>query len=272
MIPLHPGLRVALAQIPLEDGDLARNMHITEKAAWDASLHNPDFLCFPEAIDFGWLHQGARHDALPIPGKYTDFLATLAARHRTWVCAGCLEKDGESVYNSAVVLDRAGRIVHKHRKIRTLPDVTGHIYDASAPGGAMTFTTEFGRIGLTICADNFDIAIPQQAAQDGAWLLITPHGFVAPEHQMKKNARAFRQHICRIAAETGMWVVGTNVVLARVRGGAWKDQMHCGCSTVAKPDGSIAIVGKFSQPDLIVYDIPPAAMAQEKANRVRGDS
>jgi hypothetical protein len=41
---------------------------------------------------------------------------------------------------------------------------------------------------------------------------------------------------------------------------------------VAKPDGSIAIVGKFSQPDLIVYDIPPAAMAQEKANRVRGDS
>ncbi len=34
-----------------------------------------------------------------------------------------LEKDREKVYNSAVILDRAGRIVLKHRKIDTLPFV-----------------------------------------------------------------------------------------------------------------------------------------------------
>jgi N-carbamoylputrescine amidase len=256
--PLHPGLRVALAQIPLEDGDLARNMQIAEKAACDASVHKPDFLCFPEAIDFGWLHQAARNDALPIPGKYTEFLAKLAVRHKTWICAGCLERDGERVYNSAVVLDRGGRIVHKHRKIRTLPKLTSHLYDAAEMPEQMTFPTEFGRIGLTICADNFDISIPQRAAQAGAWLLITPHGFAAPVADMEKNARAFRSHIRRIAAQTGMWVVGTNVVQARVKGGAWEGQMHCGRSMVARPDGTTAAVGKFNEPDLIVYDIPSA--------------
>jgi len=253
---VHPGLRVALAQIPLEDGDLARNMQIAGDAASDAALHKPDFLCLPEAADFGWLHQGARRDALPIPGTYTEFLARLAVRHRFWVCAGCLEKDGDRVYNSAVILDRTGRIVLKHRKIRTLPDLTKHLYDAGVLGGAMTVDGEFGRIGLTICADNFDIAIPQRTAQEGAWLLITPHGFAAPVDEMKKNARAFQEHIRRIAAKTGMWVAGTNVVLARVKGGAWKDQMHCGCSTLARPDGTAAVAGKFKQADLIVYDIP----------------
>jgi predicted amidohydrolase len=256
---------VALAQIDLEDGDLARNMQIAEKAARDAAAHKPDFLCFPEAIDFGWLHQRAREDALPIPGKYTDFLASLAVRHRMWLSAGCLEKDGDRVYNSAVIIDRAGRIVHKHRKIRTLPRLTKHLYDASTRDQTMAFRSEFGTIGMTICADNFDITIPQRPAAAGAWLLITPHGFAAPVEEMEKNAREFQDHIRGIAAKTGMWVVGTNVALARVKGGAWKDQMHCGCSTVARPDGTAAMVGKFKEPDLVVYDIPAAAGAAGQA-------
>ena len=78
-------------------------------------------------------HQQARRDALPIPGKYTDFLAALARRHRIWISAGCLEKDGDRVYNSAVIIDRAGRIVLKHRKIDTLPWLTKDLYDRGSP-------------------------------------------------------------------------------------------------------------------------------------------
>jgi predicted amidohydrolase len=256
--PGHPGVRLALAQLALEDGDLARNMGLAEEAAREAAIHKPDVLCLPEAADFGWLHQEARRDALTVPGKYTEFLAGLAVRRGVWVCAGCLERDGERVYNSAVIIDRTGRIVLKHRKIRTLPDLTKHLYDAGTPDGTMTVDTEFGRIGWTICADNFDIAIPQRAASAGAWLLLTPHGFAAPVEEMENNARSFQEHIRGIAAKTGMWVAGTNVALARVKGGAWKNQMHCGCSTVARPDGTGALVGKFKQADLLVYDVPEA--------------
>lgn len=254
----HPGLRIALAQLDLEDGDLARNMELAEHAIRAAVPQRPDFLCLPEASDFGWLHQQARRDALPIPGPYTDFLASLARSHRIWISAGCLEKDGDRVYNSAVILDRGGHLMHKHRKIETLPELTSHIYDRGRRDTPTTLDTEFGRLGLTICADNFDIDIPQETARAGAWLLLAPHGFAAPIEGMEKNAREYSDHIQHVATRTGLWVAAANVALGRVKGGAWKDQMHCGCSRVVRPDGTVAAVGKFREPDLVVCDIPPA--------------
>ena len=87
----HGGLRVALAQIPVEDGNFEHNMRLAEEAARQAASQKADLLNLPEAADWGWLYQEARRDALPIPGKYTDFLAGLAKRYRMWMSAGCLE-------------------------------------------------------------------------------------------------------------------------------------------------------------------------------------
>jgi predicted amidohydrolase len=112
--------------------------------------------------------------------------------------------------------------------------------------------------GLTICADNFDITIPQEAARAGAWLLIAPHGFAAEVDRMETNAQEFADHIRRVATETGMWVAAANVASGLVKGGAWKGQMHCGCSRVVRPDGTVAAVGKFRESDLVLCDIPPA--------------
>jgi len=59
-----------------------------------------------------------------------------------------------------------------------------------------------------------------------------------------------------------------------VRSGAWKGWLHSGSSTVARPDGTAAIVGKFSQPDLVILDIAEtprlhngAGAATKTANR-----
>jgi N-carbamoylputrescine amidase len=180
----------------------------------------------------------------------------LAAKHRVWICGGCLERDGERVYNSAVLIDRGGNIVLKHRKIKTLPKLTRRLYDAGPLDSVKTVDSEFGRVGLTICADNFDMKIPRRAAELGAWLLIAPHGFAAPVKEMKKNAEEFQRHIRKVARGTGMWIAATNAVLGRVKGGAWKGWMHCGCSTVTRPDGTAAAAGLFKQADLIVCDIP----------------
>ena len=86
----HAGLRVALAQLPIEDGKLEQNMRLAEAAAWQAAEQKADFLNLPDAADWGWLYQQARRDAQPLPGKYTDCLAALAKRHKMWVSAGCL--------------------------------------------------------------------------------------------------------------------------------------------------------------------------------------
>ena len=253
----HAGLRVALAQLPIEDGNLEQNMRLAEEAAGEAAQQKVDFLNLPEAADWGWLYQQARRDALPVPGKYTDFLAALARRHRMWISAGCLEKDGDRVYNSAVIIDRAGRIVLKHRKIDTLPWLTKDLYDRGNPEDIRTVDTELGRLGLTICADNFNLKNPQRVADQGAWLLLAPHGFADEESKLELNSKSYQDHIRRVAATTRLWVVGTDAVLGTVQGGAWKGRLHSGCSVVARPDGTAAIVAKFRQPDLIVFDIPP---------------
>jgi predicted amidohydrolase len=253
----HNGIRVALAQLPLEDGELEINMELAEFAANEAARQHVHLLNLPEAADWGWLDQHARQHALPIPGKYTIFLARLARRHRLWISAGCLEKDSDKTYNSAVIIDRTGEIVLKHRKIDTLPWLTKHLYDAGEASDIRTIDTEFGRIGLTICADNFNLAHPQKVAQQGAWLLVTPHGFAAENNRLEQNSQEYQTHIRNVARQTGLWVVGTDAVLGTVRGGAWKGWLHSGCSMVARPDGTTAIVGKFKQPDLVIFDIPP---------------
>jgi predicted amidohydrolase len=252
----HAGLRVALAQIPVEDGNLEQNIRLAEAAASQAASQKADLLSLPEAADWGWLYQQARRDALPIPGRYTDFLAGVAKRHQMWISAGCLERDGEKVYNSAVILDRAGRIVLKHRKIDTLDWLTKHLYDRGRSEDIKVIDTEFGRIGLTICADNFNLKNPQRVADLGAWLLIAPHGFAAEPDKLEPNSKDYQRHIANVAAKTGLWVIGTDAVLGTVQGGQWKGRLHSGCSMIARPDGTAAIVAKFREPDLVVFDIP----------------
>ena len=252
----HGGLRVALAQIPVEDGNLENNMRLAEEAARRAAGEKADLLNLPEAADWGWLCQQARRDALTIPGKYTDFLAGLAKEHQIWISAGCLERDREKVYNSAVILDRAGRIVLKHRKINTLPELTKHLYDEGRAEDIKTIDTEFGRIGLTICADNFNVKNPQRVADLGAWLLIAPHGFAAEPDKLEQNSKDYQKHISKVAAKTGLWVIGTDAVLGTVQGGEWKGRLHSGCSMIARPDGTAAVVAKFREPDLVVFEIP----------------
>lgn len=249
-------MRAAMVQMRIEDNDLEGNMRRAEEGIRKAAKEGADFVCLPEAADWGWLYQESRRDAFTIPGKYTDFLAKLAKELNVWVSAGCLEKDGDKTYNSAVIIDRIGKIVLKHRKINTLPELTSHLYDAGRAEDIKVVDTEFGKIGLTICADNFSIENPKKTADLGAWLLIAPHGFAAKTGTLKKNSQDFQNHIKNVAGSTGMWVIGADSCMGRVGGGIWKGWLHSGCSTIADPKGEAVVVGRFLYPDVVVCDIP----------------
>jgi predicted amidohydrolase len=251
-------VRVALAQIPVEDGNLAKNMELAAAAASEAKRRNVQLLNFPEAADRGWLYQQARRDALPIPGPYTEFLADLARRHQFWISAGCFEKAGDHVYNSAVLVGTKGELVIKHRKIDTLPWLTKDLCDAGRADDIKVVDTQFGTIGMTICADNFNLDRPRRVASLGAWLLIAPHGFAAEPSKSKQNSKEYLDHILNVAGKAQLWVIATDAVLGTVQGGAWKGWRHSGCSVLARPDGTAAAVGKFLEPDLVVFDIPAA--------------
>ena len=83
----------------------------------------------PEAMDLGWTHPSSKTLAGRIPGgRSYEALARVARENRIFVCAGLIEKAGDRVYNAAVIIDRTGRLLLKHRKLNEL-DIAQHLYD-----------------------------------------------------------------------------------------------------------------------------------------------
>jgi hypothetical protein len=110
--------------------------------------------------------------AEPVPGPTTRVLGELARTLGAWVVAGIYEREGAAVFNTAVLLDREGRLAGTYRKVY-LPreEVEGGL----TPGGEYrVFATDFGRVGLMICWDT-QYADPARAlALGGAELLLVP--------------------------------------------------------------------------------------------------
>jgi hypothetical protein len=88
------------------------------------------------------------------------------------------------------------------------------------------------------------------------WQLTLALSLMLITDELEQNSKDYQKHIGKVAAQTGLGVIGTDAVLGTVQGGAWKGRLHSGCSMIARPDGTAAVVAKFREPDLVVFDIP----------------
>jgi predicted amidohydrolase len=131
-----------------------------------------DVVCLSEAITLVGTPQNAVQVAEPILGPACQRLAQAAKRNRVWVVAGLMERDGKTVYNTAVLLDRDGKLAGKYRKVH-LPreEWTKGI----APGGEYpVFQTEFGTVAIQICYDWFFPEVHAILALKGAEIIFAP--------------------------------------------------------------------------------------------------
>jgi predicted amidohydrolase len=111
--------------------------------------------------------------AVPLPGSVEERLQAIAAREEIWLVAGSLyETDGERVFNTAPVIDPAGRVVARHRKIFPfLP------YEQGVAGGdrATLFDVPgIGRFGVSICYDMWFGESTRWMACQGAEVIVHP--------------------------------------------------------------------------------------------------
>jgi predicted amidohydrolase/regulation of enolase protein 1 (concanavalin A-like superfamily) len=137
-----------------------------------AATHRPDVMVFGELLNV--IGASGTYDAKAetVPGPSTDRMAAVARGHNTYVAFGMLEREGRLLYNTAVLLDRAGAIVGKHRKVQVpLAEVSGGI----TPGNTVpVFQTDFGRVALLICQDAAFPEPARDAAIRGAELVLLP--------------------------------------------------------------------------------------------------
>jgi predicted amidohydrolase len=131
-----------------------------------------DLIVLPEGITVVGTGMSYVEVAETVPGPTTEKLGALARRHKAWVAAGIYERDGRAVYNTAVLVDREGRVAGKYRKVY-LP--REEVERGLTPGNSYpVFGTDFGRVGLMICYDVFFPDPARALAAQGADLILLP--------------------------------------------------------------------------------------------------
>jgi predicted amidohydrolase len=131
-----------------------------------------DIICLGEVITLVGTGCSVKDCAEPIPGPATKKLGDAAKKNNIWVVAGLTERAGDTVYNSAVLLDRKGHLAGKYRKVH-LPREEWK--KGITPGDSYpVFQTDFGTIAIQICYDWFFPEPEAIFALKGAEIIFAP--------------------------------------------------------------------------------------------------
>ncbi len=131
-----------------------------------------DIVCLPECIKVIGTGRTGVQCAEPIPGPSCERLSAAAKKNNVWVVAGLYERDGDRIYNTAVLIDRQGHLAGKYRKVHLPREewkkgiTPGHEYPV--------FETDFGRVAIQICYDWFFPEPEAIFAARGAEILFAP--------------------------------------------------------------------------------------------------
>lgn len=131
-----------------------------------------DLILLPEGITAVGTGMSYAEVAETVPGPTTARLAERARARKAWVAAGIYERDGRAVYNTAILIDREGKLAGRYRKVY-LP--REEVERGLTPGDSWpVFETDFGRVGLMICCDVFFPEPARALAAQGAELILLP--------------------------------------------------------------------------------------------------
>ncbi|MFL6567827.1 MAG: nitrilase-related carbon-nitrogen hydrolase [Chthoniobacterales bacterium] len=238
-------MKIAAAQIDCEVGDIAANARKMCAFAERAKSGGADWVVFPELADTGYAMSAIRKAATRWSEGAVPMLQGAAKKHSLGIIAGVAERTDDCIFNSQVVIDRAGEIVARYRK--------AHLYSPAgeaecfACGSARTsFAADQAKLGLSIC---YDLRFPELyralSVVDGANVLVNSSAWPFPrvEHlRVLSTARAIENQ--------------SYFVLAN-RVGKDNGAVFCGSSAIIDPYGVLIAGASADREELIVGEISP---------------
>lgn len=243
-------IKTAMAQILCIDGDLSGNLVRIENALIEAKEKQAELVVFPESSLLGWENPDAHQRACPIPGKDSEFICQLAKKYKIYICIGLDEKDGNKLYDSAVLIDDQGQILMKHRKINVLPELMDPPY--SIGQGVQAVKTKFGKIGMLICADSMLKNLLESMKSNKPDLLLIPYGWAAPEKEWPQHGQELVKVVKNTANIVGCPVIGTDLI-GQISHGPWIGQVYGGQSVAFDPKNGSLIIGKDREREIVVF-------------------
>lgn len=137
-----------------------------------------ELIVTPECSSSGYVfnnRQEAMACAESVPdGPTVDALIKTAARRNGYIVSGLIEKDGDSLYNTAVLAGPEGYI-GKYRKTH-LWDTDNTLFEKG--NEFPVFNLPFGRVGLSICYDNWFPEVARIYAAKGVDIICHPTNWV----------------------------------------------------------------------------------------------
>jgi nitrilase len=161
--------RVAAVQIApdldTQDATMMRVLNAIEDAAGKgAQLVVFPETCVPYYPYFSFVHPpvstGAEHirlyeQAVTVPGRAVEAVASAAKRHHIVIVLGVNERDHGSLYNAQLVFDADGSLVLKRRKIT--PTFHERMIWGQGDGAGLTVVeTSVGRVGALACWEHYN--------------------------------------------------------------------------------------------------------------------
>jgi nitrilase len=158
----------------------------------EAARQGAQLLVFPEAFIGGYpkgadfhIYLGGRTPqgraefkqyfdaAVTVEGPEIAKLAKAAAQHKMYVVCGIIERDGGTLYCTAVYLGPDGRILGKHRKL--MPTALERLVWGFGDGSTIeAVDTPYGKLGAVICWENYMPALRMAMYQQRVAIYCAP--------------------------------------------------------------------------------------------------
>jgi predicted amidohydrolase len=236
-------MRVAVAQIEPKLAEKERNLEACLARLDAAAAEGAELLVLPECALPGYMFESAE-EAMPyaeeIPGPSTETLERESRRLGMHVVCGLLERDGDALRNSAVLVGPDG-LVGTYRKSH-LPFLGVDRF--VVPGDELNvYDTPLGRIGVEICYDLRFPEVTRTLALKGADIVAHPTNFPMAARLQTELITVAR------AAENRIYLLTAN----RVGKERWGE--FCGWSQIVDPFGKRLAEAGETEEALLVADV-----------------
>ena len=243
-------MKVAVAQIACELGDIAANVRKISAHCERARASGAELIVFPEMVDTGYsMRVIAQHATAWNTGAVPE-LTGIAKRLELAIICGVSEREGDRIYNSQVFVDASGGIAGKYRKTHLFtpaPIEEDKCFTCGDQLGACTIGEL--RLGLSICYDlRFPEVYRRLATEDEANVLVNSSAWPFPRVEHLRVLATAR------AIENQSYVVLANRV------GTDDGTTFCGTSAIIDPYGVVIAAASSDREELIYAEISPEVL------------
>jgi omega-amidase len=222
---------------------LKQNLTAAKAAVLQAAKQKPTLIALPEYFtspncmaDFNDAPKISKETC----DKTLDFLQGISALiGNIYLLGGTVLQEDEGKYYNTSTLWRNGVLVAKYKKINPIDaEVKAGVSRGCTP---MVLDTDFGRLGMIVCADTFDPVLVKKVAELGAEIVTLPVAAMGTHPTVKGHPLTEG-----IARDYGMFILKIGNVCSNMRGGR---------SAIIAPWGILSEVTDAPEDSVLIADL-----------------